>query len=66
VPDANDNLATVRKFLGHTATIAAAMCGSAYVIITLSGATRTQALYITGVLFAALVGTAYIDSKGDD
>jgi hypothetical protein len=42
------------------------MCGSAYVIITLSGATRTQALYITGILLAALVATAYIDSQGDE
>lgn len=56
----------MRKFLGHTATIVAAMCGSAYVIITLSGATRTQALIITGILLTAMVATAFIESQGDD
>lgn len=42
------------------------MCGSAYIIITLSGATRRQALWITGVLLLACVVTAYFELTGDD
>jgi len=42
------------------------MCGSAYIIITLSGATRRQALWITGVMLLAILVTAYYEIKGDD
>lgn len=56
----------MRKYLTQLAAIIAAMCGSAYILITLSGATRRQALWITGVLLAAMLVTAYFDLKGDD
>lgn len=56
----------MRKYLTQLAAIIAAMCGSAYILITLSGATRRQALWITGVLLAAMLVTAYFDVKGDD
>ena len=42
------------------------MCGSAYIIIPLSGATRRQALWITGVMLLAILVTAYYEIKGDD
>lgn len=63
---ANDNLAFVRKYLTQLAAVIAAMCGSAYIIITLSGATRRQALWITGVMLLAILVTAYYEIKGDD
>lgn len=62
----NDNLAFVRKYLTQLAAVIAAMCGSAYIIITLSGATRRQALWITGVMLLAILVTAYYEIKGDD
>ena len=56
----------MRKYLTQTAAIIAAMCGSAYIIITLSGATRRQALWITGVLLVASLVTAYYEIKDDE
>jgi len=63
---ANDILVKMKKYLSQLAAIVVAMCGSAYILITLSGATRRQALWITGVMLAAVVLTAYFDVKGDD
>lgn len=56
----------MKKYLSQLAAIVVAMCGSAYILITLSGATRRQALWITGVMLAAVVLTAYFEIKGDD
>lgn len=56
----------MRKYLTQLAAVIAAMCGSAYIIITLSGATRRQALWITGVMLLAILVTAYYEIKGDD
>lgn len=56
----------MRKYVTQLAALIAAMCGSAYIIITLSGATRRQALWITGVLLGAMLVTAYFDLRGDD
>ena len=54
------------KFLAAVCTLIVAACSSAYIIITLSGQTRTQALWITGILLTATVIITAIEMKEDD
>lgn len=54
------------KFLAAVCTLIVAACSSAYIIITLSGQTRTQALWITGILLTATVLITAIEMKEDD
>lgn len=56
----------MRKFLASVATLIVAACSSAYIIITLSGQTRTQALWITGILLSATVVITAIEMKEDE
>ncbi len=65
-PAANDIVAGMSKYLAALATLVVAACSSAYIIITLSGQTRTQALWITGILLTATVLLTAIEMKDDD
>ena len=56
----------MRKYLAALATLIVAACSSAYIIITLSGQTRTQAIWITVTLLAATVVITSIEMKDDD
>lgn len=56
----------MRKYLAALATLVVAACSSAYIIITLSGQTRIQALWITGILLTATVIITAIEMKEDD
>lgn len=64
--DEGDTLAKVNKYLAAFCTLLVASCSSAYIIITLSGETRTQALWITGILLVATVIITAIELKEDD
>jgi hypothetical protein len=54
------------KYFAALATLVVAACSSAYIIITLSGQTRTQALWITGILLTATVLLTAIEMKDED
>lgn len=54
------------KYLAALATLIVATCSSAYIIITLSGQTRTQALWITGILLVCTVILTAIELKNED
>lgn len=54
------------KYLAAIATLIVAACSSAYIIITLSGQTRTQALWITGILLVCTVILTAIEMRGDE
>jgi hypothetical protein len=45
----------MKQTLGFAAAVVAALCSSAYIVITLTGTLRTQAMWITGLLIAATV-----------
>lgn len=47
----------MNKYIAAVCTLVVACCSSAYIVITLSGQTRTQALGITGIL---LISTAIL------
>jgi hypothetical protein len=47
----------MNKYIAAICTLVVACCSSAYIIITLSGQTQTQALGITGIL---LISTAIL------
>lgn len=54
------------RYLAALATLIVAACSSAYIIITLSGETRTQALWITGILLVCTVILTAIEMKDED
>jgi len=54
------------KYVAALATLIVAACSSAYIIITLSGQTRVQALWITGILLVCTVLLTAIDLKDDE
>ena len=56
----------MNKYLAAICTLVVACCSSAYIIITLSGQTRTQALWITGILLTATVIITAIEMKEED
>jgi len=51
------------KYLASLCTLLVAACSSAYIIITLSGQTRTQALGITGILLTCTAILVAIELK---
>jgi hypothetical protein len=55
----------MRKHLSALATLIVAACSSGYIIITLSGQTRTQALWLTGILLTATVVLTAIEMKDE-
>lgn len=59
-------LTPMSKYLAALATLIVAACSSAYIIITLSGQTRTQALWITGILLVCTVILTAIELKDED
>jgi hypothetical protein len=56
----------MRKYLAALATLVVAACSSGYIIITLSGDTRTQALWLTGILLVATVLLTAIEMRDDE
>lgn len=55
----------MRKYLASLCTLIVAACSSAYIIITLSGETKTQALGITGILLTCTTILIAIEMKED-
>lgn len=45
----------MKNTFGLVAAVVAALCSSAYVVITLTGSLRTQAIWITGFLILATI-----------
>ena len=56
----------MRKYLASLCTLIVAECSSAYIIITLSGQTRTQALGITAILLTCTAILVAIEAKEDE
>jgi len=54
------------KYLAAICTLIVAVCSSGYIIITLSGQTRTQALGITGILMISTAILVAIELKEDE
>lgn len=54
------------KYLASLCTLIVAACSSAYIIITLSGETRTQALGITGILLVCTAILVAIEMKEEE
>jgi len=56
----------MNKYIGAICTLVVACCSSAYIVITLSGQTRTQALGITGILLISTAILVAIELKEDE
>jgi len=54
------------KYLASICTLLVAACSSGYIIITLSGQTRTQALGITAILLTCTAILVAIEAKEDE
>ena len=56
----------MRKYLASLCTLIVAACSSAYIIITFSGETKTQALGITGILLTCTAILVAIELKEEE